>query len=325
MKLRKTFWLGSSAILVLGLVAQAQDFGAAAGVAGGAGAAAPPPAGANLFSMLLPPPDMVERCRVKLCKCEIVKMLRSSLAPASLATGGLIPVGNCCPTIKREDLAKPADSSEGAAARIKKDLEEAAARRAAVRFLGTVDCRYWPEAEEALINALRADKIECVRYEAAVVLQRGCCCTKKVAKALTITIEGTETDGHPAERSCRVQDAAAIALSMCVFEDKSEKKEEAEDKKRQARVDPKDYYKNLDTAPNQSVYDNARKVLEKRTHVNSTQVLNQPHRAASQGLIGIFSHALESSSDTAQAIGAAREQQPTIVAVQPQQPQRLAL
>lgn len=322
MKLRKMFCLGSCAILLSSLAAQAQDLGAAGAAAGAAGA---PPPGANLFTMLLPPPDMVERCRVKLCKCEIVKMLRSSLAPAAALSGGLVPVGNCCPTVKKEDLAKPADSSEGAAARIKKDVEEAAARRAAVRYLGTVDCRYWPEAEQALIDALRADKIECVRYEAAIALQRGCCCTKKVAKALTISIEGSEKDGHPAERSARVQDAAAVALSNCVFEDMGEKKDEIEaEKKKIARVDPKNYYRDVDSASNESVYGGARKALESRNAINSTQVISQSHRAASQGLIGIFSHAVESTTESAQRANGIREQQ-MVVATYPQQPQRRGL
>jgi len=319
MKLRITLLFGSCAILFGGHSAQAQDLPPIGGAAVVAPAA---PAGPNLFTMLLPPPEMRERCRQKLCKCEIVKLLRAGLAPASVATGGLIPVGNCCPAVTKEALALPADSSQGAAARIKKDVEEAGARREAVRYLGTVDCRYWPEAEEALINALRADRIECVRYEAALQLQRGCCCTKKIAKALTITIEGTDKDGFPAERSCRVQDAAAMALSMCVFEDpvvpepiKIDGKEPPT-KKQQARVNPKDFYKEVENAPDDKIYDNARKVLEKRNNITSTQILSQSHRASSQGLFGILTHAFESTNET--PAGTVRTGEPQAVAVNPQ-------
>ena len=216
MKPWNKLWLGLATVLLLGRAAQAQDVGAAAAVPGGAQAAA---AGPNIFSMLLPNDAQKEKCRQKLCKCEIVKMLKAAMRPASAMTGGLIPSGNCCPEVKKEDLLKPADSAEGAAAQIKKDLEDAAARRAAVRFLGTVDCRYWPEAEEALILALRRDKVECVRWEAAIALQRGCCCTKNVRVALTKCIEGSDKDGAPAERSPRVIDAATFALSMCIFEE----------------------------------------------------------------------------------------------------------
>ena len=37
---------------------------------------------------------------------------------------------------------------------IQADEAGAKAHRANVRYLGTVDCRYWPEATEGLINAL---------------------------------------------------------------------------------------------------------------------------------------------------------------------------
>lgn len=325
MKLRITFLLGSCAILLGACSARAQDLPP---IGGGAAVAAPAaPAGPNLFTMLLPPPEMRERCRQKLCKCEIIKMLRAGLAPASVATGGLIPVGNCCPAVTKEALAKPADSSEGAAARIKKDVEEAAARREAVRYLGTVDCRYWPEAEEALINALRADRIECVRYEAAIQLQRGCCCTKKIAKALTICIEGTDKDGFPAERSCRVQDAAAVALSMCAIEEVAPTPAEGKDplKKQQAKVNPKDFYKEVDEGPKQSIYEGARKVLEKRATINSTQVLSHTHRASSQGLLGIFGHAFESTNDMPANAAATKEPQAVASAPKTQQPQRRGL
>src|ERR1700676_4964140 len=103
-------------------------------------------------------------------------MLNNGLTPISSMSGGLVPL--CCPAVSLADLAKPADSPEGAAARIKKDEIEAKARREAVRALGLVDCHYWPEAQDALINALRADRNECVRMEAAWALNNGCCCNK---------------------------------------------------------------------------------------------------------------------------------------------------
>jgi hypothetical protein len=111
-------------------------------------------------------------------------------------------------------LAKP--NAEGAAAQIKKEEAEAKARAAAVRYLGTVDCHWWPDAEVALSNALRADKNECVRYEAALALGRGCCCTKAIVRSLTICVNGTEEDGNPYENSERVRMAAEVALMHCV-------------------------------------------------------------------------------------------------------------
>ena len=71
-----------------------------------------------------------------------------------------------------------------AAAKIKQEEMAAHARCDAVKYLATVDCHWYPEAEAALICALRTDRSECVRYEAAVALNNGCCCTKKTVEAL---------------------------------------------------------------------------------------------------------------------------------------------
>ena len=87
----------------------------------------------------------------------------------------------------QEDLAKP--GAEGAAAVAKADALAAKARRASVRYLGTLDCRYYPEAEAALIAALRTDGVECVRWEAAMALGRSCCCNRRVMAALTTGLD----------------------------------------------------------------------------------------------------------------------------------------
>ena len=125
-------------------------------------------------------------------------------------------LGGCCPAINPADLLKPPDSAEGLAARIKAEEADAKARRVAVRYLGTVDCRWFPEAEEVLINSLRKDRNECVRMEAALALSRGCCCTKKVVAALTETVEGGKKIGPVPENSERVKAMAAGALSHCI-------------------------------------------------------------------------------------------------------------
>src|SRR5205823_9076076 len=122
----------------------------------------------------------------------------------------------CCPTFIPADLLMPPDGAEGAAARIKADEAGAKKRRAAVRYLGTVDCNYWPEAQDALINSLRADRNECVRLEAALALGRGCCCNKATIKALTLTVEGSREDGNPRENSERVRANAYAALEHCL-------------------------------------------------------------------------------------------------------------
>lgn len=170
----------------------------------------------NIWSKICLTPDQKKACKDHLCSCGLVQMVEAMLKPVSLMTGGLIK--GFCPTPDQanpDDLAKPADSASGAAARIKADEADAKARRADVRYLGTVDCSRYPEAEGALINALRTDRNECVRLEAAIVLGSGCCCTKKTVEALRLTASGSDKDGNPKESSPRVRCAAADSLGTC--------------------------------------------------------------------------------------------------------------
>jgi hypothetical protein len=179
-----------------------------------------PPAApsANLWSFLLPTAAQKEACKTKFCKSPFGQLLNGATRPASLFTGGLI--GPLCPdpltTANPEDMNKPPNSPQGAAAKIKMNEAQAKARIAALEYLGTVDCRYYPEAEAALINGLRADTNECVRATAARVLARGCCCTPKILKALTLTVNGSNKDGNPAERSELVLAYAYVALERCL-------------------------------------------------------------------------------------------------------------
>jgi hypothetical protein len=197
--------LAACAGLTPGLWAQVP----AAPAAPGAAAPAATGLGAKLGSLH----DKKAACLDKLCSTPLGQLLNNMTKPASAMTGGIIP--GLCPTVpSAAELAKP--NSEGAAAQIKKDEAEAKARAAAVRYLGTVDCHWWPDAEVALIAALRADKNECVRYEAALALGKGCCCTKAVMESLAICVNGTEEDGHPWENSERVRMAAEMALIHCV-------------------------------------------------------------------------------------------------------------
>src|SRR5262249_23228318 len=136
--------------------------------------AAPAAAGAaprNLWTFLCPTPEQKANCRACICNTGLGQLFSNSLKPAAAFTGGIL--GPLCPGLNdplKADLLKPADSAEGAASQIKADEANAKARRAAVRYLGTVDCNWWPEAQDALVNALRADRNECVRLEAAWAL-----------------------------------------------------------------------------------------------------------------------------------------------------------
>jgi hypothetical protein len=201
--------------------------------------------------MLCPTEEQHKKCLEKLCKIPLVGMMGGALTPISAMSGGLLP--SCCPGPNQAnpaDLAKDADSAEGAASRIKKEEAEAKARRAAVRYLGTVDCRRFVEAEAALIKSLRGDTNECVRWEAAMSLANGCCCTKNVLQALVITVSGKKTN-EPPECSPRVRAAAAYALERCLNRycetdmpkpperpEGAEKEKEKEKDKKAAALDP---------------------------------------------------------------------------------------
>jgi hypothetical protein len=149
----------------------------------------------------------------KCCKTPLGQLLNNALKPATMFSGGIIPP-MCPPVPSATDMAAPGVA--GAAAKIQADTADAKARRAAVRYLGTVDCHWWPDAEAALIAALRGDRNECVRFEAALALGRGCCCTKKTMQALTDCVSGSEKDGNPSENSERVRAAAFVALQNCL-------------------------------------------------------------------------------------------------------------
>src|SRR5581483_5336257 len=80
--------------------------------------AAAPAAPQNLWSFLCMTPDQKAACKDKFCKSALGKMVTSMSGPVGMYSGGLI--GNCCPPgPTKDDLAQPADSATGAAARIK--------------------------------------------------------------------------------------------------------------------------------------------------------------------------------------------------------------
>ena len=71
--------------------------------------------------------------------------------PLSAFTGGIIPP--YCPLTP--SLAELADQGAvGAAAKIKAEEAQAKARKAAMRYLGTVDCTRFPDAQDALVKGL---------------------------------------------------------------------------------------------------------------------------------------------------------------------------
>src|SRR6516162_9125586 len=141
---------------------------------------------------------------------------RTMSTPIVAAVGHLMPPHCDEPPTKEEVTRMIVDGgyspAEITAAKIKIDEAHANVRRAAVRYLATIDCLYYPEAESGLIAAMRADRVEMVRYEAA--LAPGNCrgLTAKMLEALNMTALGLELDGNPAESSERVRSAARSSL-----------------------------------------------------------------------------------------------------------------
>jgi hypothetical protein len=212
--------------------------GAATGGAVSTGTAAVPAAapasGGTIWNFFGINKAGLKECKIKFCKSNIGMLLGNTMKPMSAMSGGLLP--QCCPKVLNEDALNKAakegpeaakGDAQAAAAKIAKDEAEAKERRAAVRYLGTVDCHYWGTvAEPALQAALRSDRNECVRWEAAMALGNGCCCTKKTIASLTLsvygvdkeglTVAGTFADGNPVETSERVKGAALAALQHCL-------------------------------------------------------------------------------------------------------------
>ncbi|SIO60628.1 hypothetical protein SAMN05444166_6466 [Singulisphaera sp. GP187] len=182
--------------------------GGAAGTAGAAGAAT------GFTGLLGQICQNIEACKAKFCASPCGQLFSQGMSPLKCLTGGSF--GNCCPTTPTAaQQAQP--GAAGAAAQIQADTAAAKARVASVEYLGTVDCHYWPEAEKTLIDSLRADRNECVRFAAARVMGSGCCCTNKTIAALTLSASAEDTDGNPSENSLRVRAAAAAALSRCAM------------------------------------------------------------------------------------------------------------
>lgn len=163
----------------------------------------------------------LEACKLKICRSPLGSALGGfASGPVAGLTGGLF--SGCCPPPTNAEIAALAakggpQGAEAVAAKIKQDEADAKARVAAVEYLGTVDCRYWKEAQVALLNALRADRNECVRFAAAKALNSGCCCSKEVIETLRIVVACEDSDGFPAEPSPRVKGAAFAALQNCLM------------------------------------------------------------------------------------------------------------
>lgn len=199
---------------------------AADGAAVAAQAPAPAPR-AGLFAHFNKTPEQRAQKWANFAKSPLGQMVNNLLKPLGALTGGLLgPVGQDDPAKKK----LPADSPAGAAAKIAAAEAKAKATIADLEFLATKDCRRYPEAEAAILAALRAEPNECVRWAAAKALLTGCCCTPKVIKTLTVVVNQSDKDGNLAEESERVRLTAFLALEKCLQRCQPAKAEEPPEK-----------------------------------------------------------------------------------------------
>ncbi|MBI2803665.1 MAG: hypothetical protein HYX68_01615 [Planctomycetes bacterium] len=254
MNLQRKLWLGLMASGIITVTAWGQG-------AAPIPAAPAAPAPANLWSFLLPSAEQKTACKLAFCNSAIGKLINGAAGPMSAMSGGLMG-GRCQKSSVADDIKKKgADDPDGLAARVKADEEEAKVRRANVRFLGTVDCNYWPEAIGVLKTALRKDRNECVRFEAALALRNGCCCNNEIIDALKNCILGeNKKDPNPPEKSARVRAAAAEALARCPML-QAKQTEKLLTKGPPPITDPAEYYKKIAALPKEEVAASARAVL----------------------------------------------------------------
>jgi hypothetical protein len=135
-----------------------------------------------------------------------------TLLPQAYAQESVIDPVNRFSLLQVGQTTQSGAPNRSAAARIKIDEEQERVRRAAVKYLATVDCHYYPEAETCLIGALRADHSESVRFEAALALSQSRSLSPRMLEALNLSALGLDLDGNPAETSERVRAAACQAI-----------------------------------------------------------------------------------------------------------------
>jgi hypothetical protein len=220
MKVRKLYLAGLGALSGFGGVAFAQvpvvPVAPAVPVAPGAVPVAPvaPAQPMTLWSFLGISKAQKEACKQKLCATTAGQFINNAFTPATMFSGGIIPP--CCPPNTPTPAELADEGAVGTAAAIKASEAQAKARRAAMRYLGTVDCNRFPAASKALALGLRSDPNECVRFEAALALGNGCCCNNETMEALAIAAACSDRDKFPRETSDRVRAAAVAALQTCL-------------------------------------------------------------------------------------------------------------
>jgi len=142
------------------------------------------------------------------------------------------------PELLRPPFAGEAvDTAKGLASKIKAQQIDAKNRVKAAKFLGSVDCIAYPEAQQQLVGLVTEDPVEEVRYAAAKALKeqfshgkarhpsgkdkrkfdtcRGCCGNQEVMNTLAARANEIGDAGCPLEPSERVRKVLSEALAEC--------------------------------------------------------------------------------------------------------------
>ena len=116
------------------------------------------------------------------------------------------------PLLRPPFAAAPVDTPKGLAAKIKAIELDSQNRIEAVRYLGTVDCVAFPEAQAMLIQVMQEDPFEPVRYEAVMALRmmlaRGSAaggnpdCDCEGCEARRDLVKDTKKHAHKAKIKC---------------------------------------------------------------------------------------------------------------------------
>jgi len=152
-----------------------------------------------------------------------------------------------------------------------------------------------------LINALRTDRNECVRLEAAYALGRGCCCNKLTIEKLRLTVEGSDKDGNPPETSMRVRAAAAAALNHCLtcVTEKLQREEGLQEEKPKPPAggegsknnDSASYNRQIESMSMAQILQRARFTLEHADLSVHTQMVNPNRGPSHSGLVDVLQKA----------------------------------
>ena len=182
--------------------------------AGGATPLAAPPATqpTTLCDFLGLSKAQLNACKEYMCKTQLGQLMNNSLMPIGAFTGGIL--GPCCPPLIMSEQTGRQRRRRRCPHQAGRGRRQAPPGRRALpghrRLPLLARGSGWHR------SALRTDRDECVRWEAAMALGSGCCCNKATIRALAIVVSSSDEDGYPSETAERSRRAAARSLRHCL-------------------------------------------------------------------------------------------------------------